>query len=210
MTDTSTDLCKCLYKMHYQLMLLIESYLKLISLLKTNTSQCSMLLVSNLSQEVTAVKCELLKTITTAADDTESDRQSQCSASPQPSSSTTSTTSSNSTLDGNNSLTDYECHLKELVVSQQFAKAIKLLHRMRTQFPDYCCFGINDGISSGDDVDDDNIVNIVLTVYCNILCESRSYYLVITEPEHNPAEITRQLMDTSLQLSSTLHSLDLG
>ncbi|XP_054160326.1 protein furry-like isoform X2 [Oppia nitens] len=210
MTDTSTDLCKCLYKMHFQLMLLIESYLKLISLLKTNTSQCSMLLVSNLSQEVTAVKCELLKTITTAADDTESDRQSQCSASPQPSSSTTSTTSSNSTLDGNNSLTDYECHLKELVVSQQFAKAIKLLHRIRSQFPDYCCFGINDGISGGDDDDDDNIVNIVLTVYCNILCESRSYYLVITEPEHNPAEITRQLMDTSLQLSSTLHSLDLG
>lgn len=44
--DLRRDLCKCLYKMHFQLMLLIESYLKLISLLRTNATHCSMLVIS--------------------------------------------------------------------------------------------------------------------------------------------------------------------
>jgi hypothetical protein len=36
--DLLTDLCKCLYKMHFQLMLLIESYLKLVSFLRSATN----------------------------------------------------------------------------------------------------------------------------------------------------------------------------
>ena len=51
-------------------------------------------------------------------------------------------------------------------------------------------------------------INTILSIYCQQICESQVCYLIITEPEHNLAEISRLLMDTSLQLSSTLHSLD--
>ena len=38
--DMRTDLCKCLYKMHFQLLLLIESYLKLVSILRSTANNC--------------------------------------------------------------------------------------------------------------------------------------------------------------------------
>lgn len=159
--------------------------------------------MSNLSQEVTAVKHDLIKSV----EDTESDRQSNTS-SPQ--------------LEANglnqNALSDLETQLKELVVSHQFSKAIKTLHQIRGHFPgsnrlsrELKPLMVTSPLTAGYfslGVNEDDDINIILSIYCNILCESRSYYLVITEPEHNPAEITRQLMDTSLQLSSTLHSFE--
>ena len=80
--------------------------------------------MSNLSQEVTAVKNDLIKSV----EDTESDRQSDTS-SPQ--------------LD-QNILSDLETHLKELVVSHQFPKAIKTLHQIRGHFPGFALFSLND------------------------------------------------------------------
>jgi cell division FtsZ-interacting protein ZapD len=69
---------------------------------------------------VTVVKSDLIKSV----EDTKSDRQSTTS-SPQPKVSS----SSDSSV-----MNDLDLHLRELVNSQQFGKAIKVLHHIRTQF----------------------------------------------------------------------------
>ena len=70
---------------------------------------------------MTSVKIDLMKSV----EDTESDRQST-SSSPQP--------EAGSSID-TNILNDLELHLRELISSQQFGKAIKVLHHIRAQFP---------------------------------------------------------------------------
>jgi hypothetical protein len=44
-----SDLCKCLYKMHFQLLLLIESYLKLVSVLNSTANNSLVIYISNFS-----------------------------------------------------------------------------------------------------------------------------------------------------------------
>ena len=75
---------------------------------------------------MTSVKSDLIKSV----EDTESDRQSNTS-SPQ--------FESSSSLD-QNVLSDLETHLRELVVSHQFSKAIKTLHQIRAQIPGFDSF----------------------------------------------------------------------
>jgi len=175
------DLCKCLYKMHFQLLLLIESYSKLVSVLSSFSIGAPII---NLSSEVTSAKRELMASF----DEFESDRNST-SSSPQ----------SEAGVAAENSMrTESEAHLRELVGERDWTRAIKYLRTMRVHFPGYSCLGSNE--------DDD--VNVILGMFCQQMCESKDFYVVITESEHNLSEMTRLLMETSFQLSSTLHSLD--
>ena len=78
--------------------------------------------VINLSREVTAIKCELNKSI----EDTESDRQST-SSSPQ--------LEIGEGPDGHeNARSQFEQFLRELTSLHQWSKAIKHLHNMRQYF----------------------------------------------------------------------------
>ncbi|GFV46815.1 protein furry homolog [Trichonephila clavipes] len=168
------DLCKCLYKLHFQLLLLLESYVKLLSLL---TARVQEIHIVDLSQDITSVKNEVIR----AVEDTESDR---LSPSEQPDVSSL-------------SQQEAEAILLELVHTRKWDKAIRHLHCYRAMFP-----GTIFGNSEEDDID------VILGIYAKHLCENRTGYFMMSEKEHDMADVCRQLMDISLQLSSVLHSIE--
>ncbi|GBM95380.1 Protein furry [Araneus ventricosus] len=168
------DLCRCLYKLHFQLLLLLESYVKLLSLLTNRIQQIN---VVDLSQDITSVKNEVIR----AVEDTESDR---LSPSEQPDVSSL-------------SQQEAETILLELVHTRKWGKAIRHLHCYRAMFP-----GSIFGNSEEDDID------VILGIYAKHLCENRTGYFMMSQEEHDIANVCRQLMDISLQLSSVLHNLE--
>lgn len=168
------DLCRCLYKLHFQLLLLLESYVKLLSLLTAGVQQAH---IVDLSQDITAVKNEVVR----AVEDTESDR---LSPSEQPDVSSL-------------SQQEAEAILVDLVHTRKWGKAIRHLHCFRNMFP-----GSLFGNSEEDDVD------VILGIYAKHLCENRTGYFMMSQEEHDIADVCRQLMDISLQLSSVLHNLE--
>ncbi|GIX72828.1 protein furry homolog [Caerostris extrusa] len=168
------DLCRCLYKLHFQLLLLLESYVKLLSLLTVRVQQMH---IVDLSQDITSVKNEVIR----AVEDTESDR---LSPSEQPDVSSL-------------SQQEAETILLELVNTRKWGKAIRHLHCYRAMFP-----GSIFGNSEEDDID------VILGIFAKHLCENRTGYFMMSQEEHDIANICRQLMDISLQLSSVLHNLE--
>ncbi|XP_067137576.1 protein furry [Centruroides vittatus] len=107
--EQRVDLCRCLYKLHFQLLLLLESYTKLLSFLNAISSHSQ---VFDLSHEVTAIKLELIK----AVEETESDRLSPSSQ-----------------LEV--SRHDVENVLLELIQGSKWGKVIKHLHSYRSMIP---------------------------------------------------------------------------
>lgn len=168
------DLCRCLYKLHFQLLLLLESYVKLLSLLSAGVQQVH---IVDLSQDITSVKNEVLR----AVEDTESDR---LSPSEQPDLTSL-------------SQAEAETILHELVHSRKWGKAIRHLHCYRAMFPASIF-----GNSEEDDIE------VMLSIFAKHLCENRTGYFMMSQEEHDIANVCRQLMDISLQLSSVLHNLE--
>lgn len=168
------DLCRCLYKLHFQLLLLLESYVKLLSMLSGGVQQMN---IVDMSQDITSVKNEVLR----AVEDTESDR---LSPSEQPDLSSL-------------SQQEAETILHELVHSRKWGKAIRHLHCYRAMFPASIF-----GNSEEDDID------VMLGIFAKHLCENRQLYFMMSHEEHDIANVCRQLMDISLQLSSVLHNLE--
>ncbi|XP_054710198.1 protein furry-like [Uloborus diversus] len=119
------DLCRCLYKLHFQLLLLLESYAKLLQHLSAGVQQAH---IVDLSQDITSVKNEVVR----AVEDTESDR---LSPSEQP-----------DVSDLSNQ--EAETILVELIHTRKWGKAIRHLHCYRSIFP-----GSIFGNTEEDDVD---------------------------------------------------------
>lgn len=67
--ETKLDLCRGLYKLHFQALLLVDSYNKVLSHLTNSINHTQ---IVDLSEEVSAVKAEIIR----AVEDTESDRLS--------------------------------------------------------------------------------------------------------------------------------------
>lgn len=165
-----SKLCKMMYKMHFQLFLLFESYLKIVDLLKSISEHAE---VQNYSTEISNIKKELSKCLSTVIEDLangSSESGSEFSSLP---------------IEGSSLTKDNEQELKELIQAGQFAKAVKLVHVFKENIPDLFS---------------DDCIEAILTIYCRSIFDNQSSYLVITD--HNIKQITRQVRETSYEINN--------
>ncbi|KAH9507150.1 hypothetical protein DERF_011848 [Dermatophagoides farinae] len=198
-----SKLCQHLYRMHFQLYLLYECYLKFIDSIKSIHNYP---MVINHSNEIGELKKNLIKYI---GDDhhttTTTDQQYSFS----------SIVSSMTTISKEN-----EAELRDLIQTKQYSSAIQFVKILKNMMM----------ISSGMDSIKEDLIETLLNIYCRSILPSSSSsssndnyvvdgasnenessssssaaasmhqsqsYLIIIEPEYNLGDIIRQLMDTS-------------
>jgi len=106
--DQLVDMCRSLYKLHFQLLLLFESYCKLIDLLATNIKHAQ---VNDLSCEVTAVRKELVHSISEGDSNPEAAFQQT------------------------DMLAEAEFSLRELIMTKQWNLAVQCLRANKNHWP---------------------------------------------------------------------------
>ncbi|KAJ6218921.1 hypothetical protein RDWZM_004733 [Blomia tropicalis] len=151
-TNQLSKIGKMMYKMHFQLFLLFECYLKFVDLLKSIADKEE---VHNYSSEISNIKAELVKSSLFIDDDSSvtgsSESGSEFSSLP---------------IEGSSLTKDNELELKHLIQTQQYGKAIKLAHVFKETIPDLFS---------------DDCIEAILTIYCRAIFDNQSSYLVITE-----------------------------
>ncbi|XP_022655915.1 protein furry-like isoform X2 [Varroa destructor] len=183
MDETKLDLCRALYKLHFQTLLLVDSYNKTLSHLAGSINHTQ---IVDLSEEVSAVKAEILR----ACEDTESDRMSppvpiELHLLSQP---------------------EAENVLIELVMQHKWNKVTKHLHTYRQLFPSL-------QLGSSEDDDMDVVLKIYCRQLCE---HRSGYFVVtrpdhdMTEVCHKLRDLNLQLSSTLHQLETSANEMPAG
>ncbi|OQR78358.1 protein furry-like [Tropilaelaps mercedesae] len=183
MDETRLDLCRALYKLHFQTLLLVDSYNKALSHLASSINHTQ---IVDLSEEVSAVKAEILR----ACEDTESDRMSppvpiEVHLLSQP---------------------EAENVLVELIMQHKWNKVTKHLHTYRQLFP-----SLQLGTSEDDDMD--VVLKIYCRQLCE---HRSGYFVVtrldydMTEVCHKLRDLNLQLSSTLHQLETSANEAPAG
>ncbi|XP_017780111.1 PREDICTED: protein furry isoform X2 [Nicrophorus vespilloides] len=169
--DYLLDLGKALYKLHFQLLLLIEAGNKMITTL-TNTLKTSQF------HDVTSEVLVVLNALNTAIEDTEAD-----GGTPTPASSSTVSSPSPGSAD------DLETALYELVAAEKWSASLSFLKHNRG----HLC-------SEGNmDLEDD--VVLILNIYCKKLVQEKSDCFVITNQDGDLGDVFLRLFQVSAAVS---------
>ncbi|KAK6628771.1 hypothetical protein RUM43_002587 [Polyplax serrata] len=182
-TEIILDLGRALYKLHFQLLLLLESAHKMLTSLHTiaKTHQ-----LSDISEEVSIVKQALGKA---AEEVSYSDR-----GTPTPTASPSTSPGSVITLDAK--LED-EAALADLVSEGEWAAALKQARQNRSSWK-----------SDSASVFDDDDITEILNVYCRLLSRGKSGVFVVTSAETELTELASRLRESLFQVLGAVTHLE--
>uniref|UniRef100_A0A1S4MZI1 Uncharacterized protein n=1 Tax=Pediculus humanus subsp. corporis TaxID=121224 RepID=A0A1S4MZI1_PEDHC len=184
-SDIILDLGRALYKLHFQLLLLLESAHKMVTSLHTIARMHQL---SDISDEVSVVKEALGKA---AEEVSYSDR-----GTPTPTASPSTSPGSIITLD---SKLDDEVALMDLVSEGEWAAALKHARLNRNSWQ-------SEPISTGFDDSDD--ITEILNVYCKVLSRGKSGVFVVTSSETELNELTCKLRENLFQVLGAVTHLE--
>ncbi|XP_068083711.1 protein furry [Anabrus simplex] len=173
------DLGRALYKLHFQLLLLIEASNKMVSALITSAKNDKLL---DMSANVAAVKASLMKVLEEGGDSDQGTPTPISSPGPTP-------------VPG---IEDVEMTLLELLQGEKWAAALRYARHNRGSWT-------NDIFPCGSE--DDDIIGI-LNVFCKHISGDKTDVFVVTRTEQDLSETYSRLMDSLYSVLGAVNSLE--
>ena len=172
------DLGRALYKLHLQLLLLIEASNKMLGTLM-NAARNVQIPLQDISAEIANMKIALSRAL---EESTESER-----GTPTP-------TPSPSPLPGTGAVEEV-ARVAELLRNARWCPALEAVRLHRAQWP-------------GDPFHDDDDVTTAVNMYCKYLGQERSDIFVVTRKDDEMSEIFSRLMESLFQVLAAVTGLD--
>lgn len=172
------DLGRALYKLHFQLLLLIEASNKMLGAL-TNAARNVQIPLQDLSMEVASMKIALSRAL---EESTESER-----GTPTP-------TPSPSPLPGTGAVEEV-ARVAELLRNARWCPALEAVRLHRAQWP-------------GDPFHDDDDVTTAVNMYCKYIGQDRSDIFVVTRKDEEMSEIFGRLMESLFEVLAAVTGLE--
>lgn len=172
------DLGRALYKLHLQLLLLIEASNKMLSTLM-NAAKNVQIPLQDISAEIANMKVALSRAL---EESTESER-----GTPTP-------TPSPSPLPGTGAVEEV-ARVAELLRNARWSPALEAVRLHRAQWP-------------GDPFHDDDDVTTAVNMYCKYLGQDRSDIFVVTRKDDEMSEIFSRLMESLFQVLAAVTGLE--
>ncbi|XP_016844243.1 protein furry isoform X3 [Nasonia vitripennis] len=176
------DLGRALYKLHFQLLLLIEASNKMLCAL-TSAAKNSQASLQDMSAEIASMRQSLARSI--EIDSGESERGTPTpSPSPQP--------EAGNSSNGNEALT----RVAELLKAAKWTAALEIVRVHRAQW-------------TGDPFHDDDDVTTAVNMFCRHLGQDRADIFVVTRSEDDMSETFGRLMESLFRVLAAVTSLEL-